>query len=260
MVITTGMELDLPLPEPFRSALLSMYRNEPQLGSEGRQHPLDGRTAIGPEQGLWLYSLCREMKPESTLEIGLAYGFSTLYFLAAIHENGTGHHIALDPFQNKLWSGIGVTHAQNLGMIDSFGFIEEKSAPVLLHLAEQGRMFEIIFIDGSHRFDDVLMDFTLSAPLCSTGGCIVLDDMWMPSIRRAVSFVRANRKDFTELKTGFSNIAAFRRIADDARPWNHYEQFFLETHSLSWLAVSAIRGITPRVLRRAMKSIAKRLP
>jgi predicted O-methyltransferase YrrM len=246
------MEIQLPLPEPFRSALLSMHRNEPQLGSDGQLHCMDGRTAIGPEQGLWLYSLCREMKPQSTLEIGLAYGFSTLYFLTAIHENGTGHHIALDPFQNKLWSGVGLSHAQSLGMTDSFGFIEEESASVLVHLAKQGRTFEIIFIDGSHRFDDVLMDFRLSAPLCSTGGCIVLDDMWMPSIRRAVSFIRSNRKDFVELKTGLSNIAAFRRIGDDARPWNHYEQFFFETHSLSWLTVAAVRAMTPRILRRAI--------
>jgi hypothetical protein len=57
------------------------------------------------------------------------------------------------------------------------------------------------------------------------GGCIVLDDLWMPSIRRAVAFIRSNRQDFEELKTP-PNIAAFRRIREDERPWHHFVDFF----------------------------------
>lgn len=42
--------------------------------------------------------------------------------------------------------------------------------------------FDLIFIDGSHRFDDVLVDFTLAAELCPIGGSIVFDDAFMKSI------------------------------------------------------------------------------
>ena len=147
-----------------------------------------------------------------------------MYFLAAIHESGVGIHTAVDPFQSH-WDGIGSLQPKKVGMSDSFRFIEEKSIPALVHFADRGKMFEVIFIDGNHRFDDVLVDFTLSARLCPMGGCIVLDDLWMSPIRRVVAFIRSNRQDFEELKTP-PNIAAFRRISEDARPWHHYVSFF----------------------------------
>ena len=213
------------LPLPFRSALLSMYNGEPQLGSDGERHNLSKIARISPEQGMWLYNLCRETKPKSTLEIGLAYGFSTVYFLAAIHGNGFGRHTAIDPFQSG-YQGIGSRQPQTLGMVDSFLLMEERSFSALVRLAERKQMFEVIFIDGNHHFDNALVDFTLSAELCPMGGYIILDDMWMPSIRMAAAFIRSNRKDFDELKTPVRNIAAFRRIGQDARSWRHYVEFF----------------------------------
>jgi len=76
------------------------------------------------------------------------------------------------------------------------------------------------------------------------GGCIILDDMWMPSIRRVVAFICWNRNDFKELKTPLSNIAAFRRIGEDTREWNHYVEFF-DPHDMR----RAIPRLTPDFLR-----------
>jgi predicted O-methyltransferase YrrM len=243
-------EILSPLPRPFQAALLSMYDGEPQVGSDGQLHSLDGMTAISPEQGMWLYNLCREAKPRNTLEIGLAYGYSTVYFLTSIHENGFGHHTAVDPFQSQ-WHGIGRLRPQSLGMSDNFCLIEEKSVSALVHLANRGETFEVIFIDGNHRFDDAVVDFTLSAEVCTLGGFIVLDDMWMPSIQRAVAFIRLNRKDFEEIKPLVSNVAIFRRIGEDTRDWQHYVEFF-ETDMRH-----IIRGLTPAFLRRGTEAIVQ---
>src|ERR1035441_7047606 len=62
-----------PLPDRFRSPLLSMYAEEPQMGRDGDKHTLDGSTKISPAQGMWIYELCRARKPANTLEIGVAY-------------------------------------------------------------------------------------------------------------------------------------------------------------------------------------------
>ena len=83
----------------------------------------------------------------------------------------------------------------------------------------------MIFIDGNHRFDDTLVEFTLCAQACKMGGYIVLDDMWMPATRKAVSFVRQNRKDFSEVAMPVLNLAAFQRIAEDNRNWDHFCDF-----------------------------------
>ncbi len=248
-------EILSPLPLLFRSALLSMYNGEPQLGSDGERHSLDGITRIGAEEGMWLYKLCVEVKPKTTLEIGLAYGFSTSYFLAAICEDGFGRHTAVDPSE-RCFHGIGLRRSQSLGMSDSFRFIEERSATALVHFADHGETFEVIFIDGGHRFDDVIVDFTLTAKLCPLGGYIILDDIWMPSIRRAVDFIRSNRKDFEELKTPVLNIAAFRRIGEDTREWDHYVEF-LKPLRTYYDMLRVIRHLTPAFVRRGARAIVR---
>lgn len=57
------------------------------------------------------------------------------------------------------------------------------------------------------------------------GGYIVLDDMWMPSIRKVVSFVRRNRSDLSEVATPVLNLAAFQKVAEDIRNWDHFKDF-----------------------------------
>ncbi len=200
-----------------------MYRNEPQLGN-GELREMDTRTRISPEQGLWLYNTYRELQPAASLEIGMAYGFSTLFFLAALAKNGSGRHTAVDPFQRKEWHGIGLQKVQEVGA-QHFEFVEALGTHVATDLARQGRTFDLIFIDGNHRFDDVLVDFTLCAALLNKGGVIVLDDMWMRSVKTAVAFVRANRSDFEQLVTAQPNVAAFKKTSDDGRNWDHFESF-----------------------------------
>ena len=215
------------LTEPFRSALLSMYAGDSQLGVDGESHSLDPATGIYPDEGIWIYELCRHAKPQATLEIGLGYGFSTLYFLAALAQNGKGRHTSIDPYQRRApgrWEGVGLAQGRSLGG-EKFRFIEERSFAALTHLADNHECFDIIFLDGRHLFDFVLTEFTLSADLCSMGGHIILHDMWLPSIQRAVEFVRRNRTDFDYVETPVANIAAFRHTGTDNRQFKDFVDF-----------------------------------
>lgn len=177
------------------------------------------------DEGLCLYRLCRERKASATLEIGCAYGFSTLFILAALAPGG--HHTAIDPWENQDFGylGVGVTKVKEVGMEASFSLFEEPSALGIPRLISQGLRFDLIFIDGNHRFDYVLVDFVLSADVCKPGGLIIFDDMWMPSVRKVVSFVRSNRKDFDELSTPVANISVFQQMGEDQRDWRHFEDF-----------------------------------
>ncbi|MBI3288892.1 MAG: class I SAM-dependent methyltransferase [Elusimicrobia bacterium] len=212
----------------FRSPLISMYRGEQQLGADGRRYPIM-RTGISPSQGMWLYNLCVSVKPKSTIEIGMAYGYSTIFFLAAISKNRFGRHIAIDPLQHAYWKGIGLAHTQALApptaSPPSFQLIEDRSDRAATDLARSNLTFEVIFIDGNHRFDDVLVDFYLYAPLCTIGGHIIFDDVRMSSIQTVVAFVRANRADFVEIPTDETNICVFRKIRSPVRSWKHFRRF-----------------------------------
>lgn len=221
----TPREVVGSLGEPFTRVLCSMYEGEPQLGTDGKLYPLDTVTRISPRQGMWIYNLVRDTKPGNTLEIGLAFGFSTVYFLAALHSNGTGHHLSLDPYQDS-WNGVGLTREKMLRIQPGiFSFRPENSIQGLTRLAREQRRFGVIFIDGSHRFDDALIDFSLASTVCESGAHIILDDLWMPSVQRCVLFIRRNRADFAEILTPISNIGVFRKIADDKRPWDHFVPF-----------------------------------
>lgn len=218
-------EVLAPLAEPFREALLSMYRAESLAGTDGQHHPVDNLTRISPSQGMWFYDQCCSLKPSATLEVGFAYGFSAVFFLAAIAANKTGHHTAIDPFERSAWHGIGLAIVRLIRAESSFQLIEERSDRAATDLARQNSRFDIIFIDGNHRLDDVLVDFYLYAPLCKIEGLIIFDDMWMRSIQTAVSFVRSNRPDFVEVTTHLPNVCVFRRVGEDLRQWNHFQRF-----------------------------------
>lgn len=217
------------LDEPFRSSLLSMYGGHPQRGFDGQMHSLDVSTRISPEQGLWIYDLCLSCKPQSTIEIGMAYGFSTVYFLAAMAKNGHGKHTAIDPFQKSGWHGIGLTVANELaatlGDSSTLRFIEDRSDRVATDLARDKQFFDVVFVDGNHRYDDVLVDFYLYAQIVSNGGYIILDDMWMSSVKTVVEFIRTNRHDFREIASPVSNIAVFQKVGEDYRNWDEFSAF-----------------------------------
>ena len=223
-------DLDV-LGENFRHVLQSMYANEAQLGASGQHHHIDDTTRISVEEGLTLYSLCVEAGVTSTLEVGLAYGFSTVYLLAGLERNGGGTHVAIDPYQATDWHSIGITTTRRLVAASatltdkSMVLIEEMSHAALADLERSDRTFGLTFIDGYHRFDDALVDFTLAARMCPIGGVIVLHDMWLDSIAAVASFLRSNRIDFVEIDTGCANLFAMRRVTDDARDWRHFVDF-----------------------------------
>jgi predicted O-methyltransferase YrrM len=163
-----------------------------------------------------------QVEAKATLEVGLAYGFSTLFILAAQRQLGYGHHTAIDPNQ-EIWGGVGVTNAKEF--TSNFKFYNDISVHVIPNLRAIHCRYDVIFVDGNHRFDDVLVDFTLVEDICNMGGYIVLDDALLPSVGRVVDFIRANRTAEFEYLPSVDNLAVFKRIGRDQRPWNHFIPF-----------------------------------
>src|SRR3954466_5814813 len=97
------------IPDHIRTELISLYNGEAQLTKDGDFAQMDNNAKIAVSQGSWLHNFCIDHKLARTLEIGLAYGFSTLYFLALLAKHREGHHTAVDPHANKHWRGIGLT-------------------------------------------------------------------------------------------------------------------------------------------------------
>jgi len=202
-------------------AILDEMYSAPQLQGANGLVEIDPVTRIDRTKGSELNRLVRENETKDSLEIGLAYGFSTIWIMDALAADG--HHIALDPFQLSLWKGVGQAQAQRLPG-KRFEFLEEYSIHALSDFIRADKRFDFIFIDGNHRFDDVLVDFYLSDQALKVGGLMVLDDMWMASIRTVAAFVVANRA-YQVVRQASPGILALRKMKDDDRNWRHFRPF-----------------------------------
>ncbi len=150
-------------------------------------------TSASYEAGMAMYDLIRHVKPKRTLEIGLAYGLSTLFICQAHCDNGGGEHTAIDPDEESGWGSIGLLNIQRAGLQNQLHFHCVPSQLLLPKLVEQRTNFGFILNDGAHLFDLTLLEFYYCDKLLPVGGLIMFDDLWMPSVWRVLSFVLRNR-------------------------------------------------------------------
>lgn len=206
---------------PQAQTILEEMYSAPALDGVNGPVEIDQLTRVDKVKGSELYRLVKESGAARSLEVGLAYGFSTIWIVDALAEGGS--HIAIDPFQLSYWQGVGLTQAKRLAGKD-FTFVEDYSIHALSDHIRAGDRFDFIFIDGNHRFDDVLVDFYLADQVLKPGGLMVLDDTWMASIRSVVSYVLANRA-YEHVPQRSNQMAAFRKLKDDDRDWRHFRPF-----------------------------------
>jgi predicted O-methyltransferase YrrM len=147
--------------------------------------------SIERERGEAMRELAVAEGAERTIEVGLALGMSALFLCQAVIVHG-GSHVAIDPFQEASWKLAGVRALADAGVRELVEVIEEESQIALPRLVAEGREFDFAFIDGDHRFESVLLDLYYMTRLVRPRGLIVVDDMWMPSIRTAVAYIEKN--------------------------------------------------------------------
>lgn len=207
--------------------------------------------SIPYDTGMLLNEMIRKYNLERTLEVGMAYGLSTLFICQAHHDKGVGSHTAIDPHQTSNFKSIGLLNIKRAGLGERLRFFEACSYEVLPQLLAKKEQFDFAFIDGAHQFDYVLVDFFYVDKLLQTGGYIAFDDLWFPSIRKVLYFVLKNRayelvkidtkasflrrmgritrrflqnpleRDFNGIKLIPANICLLRKISGD----NRYSQF-----------------------------------
>jgi predicted O-methyltransferase YrrM len=165
--------------------------------SEGRSYPI--HSGITLQTGRFLQDIIASMQLKATLEIGLAYGISTLFICDAVKDLRTERHIVIDPNQNHpgnwgdCWHGIGLEVIHRAGFDHLVEFIEGTSYSVLPRLEEAGTRVDFAFVDGWHTFDYCITDFLLIDRILNVGGILVLNDSHWPGIRKACRYILTNR-------------------------------------------------------------------
>jgi predicted O-methyltransferase YrrM len=172
--------------ENLPELLLEAFATKRVFDSEGKPQPLESN--ITHAEASDLYVAVKRLRPEDSVEIGLAYGVSALAILAAISANGSGHHYVVDPFQRN-YGYCGEAMIERAGYRQLHSFLERFPEEVLPDLPRM----QFAFIDSSHLFDLTILEFALIDKKLAVNGLLALHDTWMPSIQTAVRFILANR-------------------------------------------------------------------
>jgi len=200
-----------------------------------------------------LHDQVRNLRPLSSIEIGMAFGASTIAICQALAENGAGHHITIDPLQGSDYKNVAVQRLAEQGLSSYCTLIEKPSHIALPELLAQGKQFDFAFVDGSHYFDYVMVDFMYLDCLLRVGGTIIFDDVSIEPVRKAVSFILRNRnyelllegRAFSPIKKLASTLGKLaypfehnwslfamtgrmgilRKRDHETRPWGDYNRF-----------------------------------
>ena len=166
-----------------------IYETGTVIGRSGKVSQL--HSAIDRHEGEFLARIIQEdSQILKTLEVGCAYGLSSLYICSAMRERSGTMHVIIDPFQNTTWDGVGIKNLEEAG-VEFFHHIEAKSEFALPQLlSEKEGAFDFIFIDGWHTFDHTLLDCFYATRLLRVGGYLVIDDVSFPAIQRVVDFLK----------------------------------------------------------------------
>ena len=185
---------------------------------------------LSREEGHLLHDLIQsDAAVSKTLEIGCAFGSSSLSICSALADRPGAKHVIIDPFQSTHWKSIGALNLKRAGF-SSFELVEEGSEFALPRLAKMAPgSFDLILVDGFHTFDHTLIDLFYAAKLLRVGGYLVVDDAHWQSVGKVVRYY--------ELCPSFRRAASTRALPKE--------------HGLKLLTTNLIFSLPPfRGLRR----------
>lgn len=140
-----------------------------------KPYPLD--YTLDNQSGLFLYILCKIIKPKIVVETGVAYGLSSMYILQALSENKIGTLYSIDsvfsPWQSKEMIGSAIpSHlCENWKLV--FGPSSEKLKETLSSLAS----LDIFFHDSLHTYKNMQFEFETVWPFVNKDGFLISDDI-----------------------------------------------------------------------------------
>jgi predicted O-methyltransferase YrrM len=172
-----------PLQDPGVRAVIERLLAERRYPSDGgpRANPspdpfdyADYGFSIFPEQGDLIYLLCRAMAATRVVEFATSLGFSTLYFAAALRDNGGGTVIGSELVPAKVLAAR--TNLQDAGLS---AFAEIRPGDARETLRDLGGPVDFALIDGwphDHEPSLARQVIEIIAPQLRIGGYVMNDN------------------------------------------------------------------------------------
>jgi predicted O-methyltransferase YrrM len=150
---------------------------------------------------IFLQNLIKKHQARKTLEIGMAYGGSASIILHTLSQTpGDFKHYAIDPYQSKWFHSYAVALLKKHNLDKNLSVFEDASQIVLAELLKNGETFDLIYIDGSHDFDDVFVDAYFSMRLLNKNGILVFDDCSDKDVLKVIRYMDTLGETFRPLE------------------------------------------------------------
>lgn len=159
---------------------------------------------IDRSTGLFLYTMTYLSRPKFVLEIGRYKGCSTCFLSGALTDLSQGGILFSIDLENHISNEI-------LYFLQSTKLIEMDSKNLLCDPDIANKKFGIIYIDGDHSYDAVLLDLENTYELSDESTLWILDDYEMVDVRKAVETFRHNHPDIIDRGTYNSKIKLLAR-------------------------------------------------
>mgnify|MGYP001310860667 CR=1 FL=1 len=152
-----------------------------------------------------------------------------IFMCEALRAKDDAKHVAIDPFQQVQWKGIGLHNLKLSGLVRLVEFHQKPSFIVLAEFVEEKRIIDLALVDGWTTFDFKLVDTFLCDKILRIGGILVMRTGGTPSGIKLVAYVKTNWPWYEHIGTSNHNnwedLVAFRKISPDIRRWKFHEEF-----------------------------------
>jgi len=144
----------------------------------------DALLPVDRDAGRFIYALARSISAKRIVEFGTSFGVSTIYFAAAVKDNGGGMVIGSELESSKV--GKAKQHLAEAGLSE---FAEIRAGDALQTLRDVGNV-DLLFLDGwKSMYLDVLK---LMMPSLRQGAVVLADDVTLfpDDVASYLDFVR----------------------------------------------------------------------
>jgi predicted O-methyltransferase YrrM len=145
----------------------------------------DALLPVSKDAGRFLYAVARSIAAKRIVEFGTSFGVSTIYFAAAMRDNGGGRVIGSELEASKVAKAN--RHLAVAGLAE---FAEIRAGDALQTLCDVGGAVDLLFLDGwKLMYPDVLK---LLMPGLRQGAVVLADDVTLfpDDVSGYLAFVR----------------------------------------------------------------------
>ena len=189
-------------------------------------------SAINFPEADFLYNIILKNKCFKIIEVGMAYGISSLFICFALKKMHRelklekGLLTSIDPFQDTQWENIGRLNLEKADLLDYNDLILSKSELALPKLVKNfgEQSIDLIFIDGWHTFDATLIDLYYSTKLLKLKGLLIIDDIKHPGVAKVARYIESNLTCYKRINSPVT-LGVYILASCDKRTWDYHKPF-----------------------------------